>query len=331
LNNWVTRPLIDGSGTIYGVGSVNPGDYNWQYILFAINANGVEKWSLNLGWAPSWNILGNNGQIILGTYGHVAGVSPAGQLLWSTPLTGAFYAPVMASNSQIIIDERYALTDSSNVVHYYGRIVGLDSTGNRVWSSPGVEATTISQPMAIGQNGIIYAPWGTYMRRFTLDGSELPSVDLGGSITASPVISSTGIIYVSVAGALVALDPGTNLPKWRYTVADNGFLGPALGPDGSIYCVWTSHGLIALTQEGTLSWLCPMQSICASGAPLVDAAGTIYFSQCVEIVAVDPTGHTKWTLSNGYNGGGVGENFALGPDGRIYIFSGGGTVYAQGQ
>jgi outer membrane protein assembly factor BamB len=153
---------------------------------------------------------------------------------------------------------------------------------------------------------------------------------------SSLAVDDSGTIYVAtrLPASLYALNPNNTL-KWSYTYPDSDDIGieaaPAVGPDGSVYCIVNTIGLVALDSNGAFQW--------SNGdncgwygwpTPSVLADGTIVIAgdPGQGIIAFNSNGTKKWQRldieSPGYFAG-VAVSEAKGV---VYTARSGGKMYA---
>lgn len=143
---------------------------------------------------------------------------------------------------------------------------------------------------------------------------------------SSPVISSTGTIYIGDQGKdLWALDPFGN-PKWSFHTGGNiRYSTPAVRANGSILVGSADGRLYAVNSQGFLLW-----TFATGGAvktsPAVAPDGTIYFgSDDGKLWALFPSGQLKWSFAAQDT---IRSSPAVGPDGTVYFGSNDGVIRA---
>jgi outer membrane protein assembly factor BamB len=172
--------------------------------------------------------------------GNMIGKFEAGNSLWSTPVTDGktiyvssmdhyVYAIDPANlNQPIWKKELDASITASPVVKdgilYVGTIGGtvyaLDAeTGNIIWQQPfeggiadqvTLEGDRLYFGIAANQTGTIYALNAS-------DGSTVWSFDAGGTVTASPLVTDSMVVFVTETGNVRALDLDAK-PLWTQTI-----------------------------------------------------------------------------------------------------------------
>ena len=155
---------------------------------------------------------------------------------------------------------------------------------------------------------------------------------------SSLAVDAAGVIYVgtTLPATLFAINPNGTL-KWSYTHPNSESIGieapPAVGPDGSVYCIVNTVGLVALDKNGVFQWSrndnsgnygWPTPSVLADGTIVI--AGDPWGDP---IVAYDPDGSTKWERADIGGPGGYFSGIAVSADqGTVYTAREGGTMYA---
>ena len=94
----------------------------------------------------------------------------------------------------------------------------------------------------------------------TVDGHVIWEFEFeGGQNYSSLAVDNDGIIYIAtiLPASVYALRPDKTV-KWLYTYPDSEDIGieapPAIGPDGSVYCIVNTVGLVALSSDGKFKW-----------------------------------------------------------------------------
>ena len=173
-----SAPSIDSNGVIY-VGSV---DGN----LYAVNANGVEKWAYSTGQEiESSPAIGNDGTIYVGSdNGLIYALNPNdGTPKWIYTTGGAVQSsPAIDSGGNIYIgsddNSLYAINSSGTKLWSY-------ATGGAVQSSP-----------AISNDGTIYfGSNDNNLYALNTSGIKVWSYTSGGPVQSSPAIGNDGTIY----------------------------------------------------------------------------------------------------------------------------------------
>ncbi len=152
-------------------------------------------------------------------------------------------------------------------------------------------------PLAMDADGnLYYQAEGNSVPRLislTSTGQHRWDIPSNGSLTAAPVISPDGVIYlVSPEGLTARNSQGVEL--WSYPVASGVFSAPALGADGMIHVVATPGHLLAVRPDGILAWDRDVKAEVA-GTPAIGSDGTIYFGDAQgRFHALNADGSQRW-------------------------------------
>jgi len=155
---------------------------------------------------------------------------------------------------------------------------------------------------------------------------------------SSLAVDGNGTIYIGtrLPATLYALHPNGNL-KWAYTYPNSSLIGieapPAIGPDGSVYCIVNTVGLVALNSNGAFQWSngdnsgdygWPTPCVLSNGTIII--AGDQYSSG---IIAYNPNGVKKWERLDIGGPGGFFPGVAVSEQkGIVYTARSGGKMYA---
>jgi hypothetical protein len=189
-----SSPAIGADGTIY-VGSFDDN-------LYAINADGSQKWSFTTGsYVESCPVIGADGTIYVGSFDdNLYAVNPDGSQKWSFT-TGSYVgsSPAIGADGTIYAgscdDKLYAINPDGSQKWSF-------TTGDWVVSSP-----------AIGADGTIYiGSRDNNLYAINPDGSQKWSFTTGRVVFSSPAIGADGTIYVgSRDNNLYAITEGCDL------------------------------------------------------------------------------------------------------------------------
>jgi outer membrane protein assembly factor BamB len=210
--------------------------------------------------------------------------------------------------------------------------VALPSTSHIRWRHPG--GGQLITPPVVAADGTIYvgSPTGELLA-ISSRGSLKWSRSVGGLFHQAAAIGSNGVVYVvsqeqqsgSGVAVLSAVSPAGEI-EWAFVLTPTSgtsadFSPPTIGPEGNIY-VSGGMGLSAVSPNGALLWAFASDGYGSDRAPAVGADGTIYYApvkaraQSPTFVAVDATGHEKWSLDTGFVE--VGGGPSLSPGGTLY-------------
>lgn len=142
---------------------------------------------------------------------------------------------------------------------------------------------------------------------------EIYTLDTGGPIHSSPMISPNGDIYIgSTDGYLYAMNKNGSL-KWK--IKTNGFINSSIVGDTiindsgleefRIYAYSEDKYLYSIDESGNLLWKLLVGN-CSLSAPAIAADHTIYMASqstnvdTAKIMAISPQGEELWTFANWY-------------------------------
>ena len=265
--------------------------------LYAINPDGTEKWSYQVGDGPVYSQSGTD------EYSGTKGI---------------LSSPAIGDNGLI-----YFTSLSDKIICLY-----LDGTKKweydidtsiDIWSSPLVdEDGTIYVGSHDDFHGKIYA--------VDEDGNLLYRFEGNGDICSSPAMDDNGVIYFgSGSGHVYAFYASTGTLKWKYGFDDIGdkaaFIdsSPAIGPDGTIYVGSTLEGKVyAIDKNGDYKWHIKLGESKDTWSSPAIFEGVVYIgSDNGYVYAVDAeTGEIIWEKHIAYS---VGGSFVVGAEGTIYI------------
>lgn len=140
------------------------------------------------------------------------------------------------------------------------------------------------------------------------------SVELGGTITAAPAVSSDGTIYVGCTdNKLYAVSSDGDI-KWTFEAGHQMF-APSIGSDGTIYIGSVDDNLYAVNPDGSQKWSVDLGG--NATCPAIGGDGTIYVRSNYgeNICAINPDGTKKWDIRIAISGV---TNPVIGIDGTIY-------------
>ena len=210
------------------------------------------------------------------------------------------------------------VTDSSGTYSFYIPYAdGITQTNLQITATFAGNSSSSSVTNALTANGLT-----SINKNFVLDNRVLGAVartlDLGGSIIGTPVIGSSGIIYVGSTAGVHAINPDGS-ERWRYsTRRPNSQV--RLVPDQSIVFS-DGSSVIKLRTDGTQDWL----AVGRADVLAIASNGTIYTRTRTQTIngisfnltALSSTGSLDWlsdvpTEPNA---------FAIAPDGGLITVS----------
>ncbi|MEM2419309.1 MAG: PQQ-binding-like beta-propeller repeat protein [Candidatus Hadarchaeales archaeon] len=138
-------------------------------------------------------------------------------------------------------------------------------------------------------------------------------ISVGQIVRFSPIIDSSGTVFVASRDGLAAIGPDNTL---RWTCPSGGeevWTSPALGGDGTIYFACGSR-LYALSPDGTQRWVFNAENLIVS-CPVVGPDGTVYFGTFDNwTYALTPRGNRKWRIA-----GAMFQGAAVDNEGILYF------------
>lgn len=296
-------PVIAADGTVY-LGS-QAGK------LFAIDATGVERWTLDVQSRMNGAaVIGRDGTIFIGANDALMrAISPDGTILRSVLTKGSIsFSPVI---------------DDDQIVYFFG-----DDVGAYGWSATSLfdlDAGCVGE-LSISF-GRLYEDCGYYPSSPPERDSFAFHQEWFGGIFE---VDGRSFHLTSGAGTFTAYD-ASDVKLWsvRMPVLDAGEYwihrpSWAAAEDGSLRV--TQDNRVYSVDPNGIRWMITLDCPCITTRPLVDAVGTTYFGAEDGIVrAVDANGQLLWSLSTG---GPVRSSPAMAADGTLYIGSNDGNLYA---
>lgn len=313
---------IGSDGTIYfGVKNSN--------YLYAVYANGTEKWKLPVASQVYSVAIGNDGTIYAGSGGSsqylfaIIDNGTNGILKWTYSAGGSVRGIAIGSDGTLYFGSQVAASG-------YKLNALMDNGTNCVLKWVFLTNGTIYGTPAIGSDGTIYIACNDQNIYALVDNGTSYilkwSYLTGGLIQASPSIGADGTIYIGTADNKIyaLIDNGTQaVLKWTYTTGGaitNSAV--AIASDGTLYVGSLDNKVYALFDNGNqavLKWIYPTGGIVVSSA-VMGADGTAYIgSNDGNVYALKPDGSLKWK----YTIGGSIFNLVIAQNGAIYV---GGNV-----
>jgi outer membrane protein assembly factor BamB len=187
-------------------------------------------------------------------------------------------------------------------------------TGGRIRSFP-----------AVGWDGSVYVlSDDRFLYALTPGGEQRWRYYLEERLTDCFAIGYDGMIYVGYkTGELIAVH-GYGQKVWQYDTGGTLHYSPAIRSDGGI-CLATDEGdFFVISHTGALLWKRALGGA-PSSPPAADVDNSLYIPlKTGELVALQPWGDVKWRLRLS----GTPAAPAIGGDGRIYVGTAAGYLYA---
>jgi outer membrane protein assembly factor BamB len=297
--------------------------------LYTLDANGVLLWSYDTN-SPflSAPTIGADGTLYVGNEDKkLYAVDVNGHVRWTHTTDGFVYSSP-------------AVSPDGNTVYFGsqdGLLYALGRDSSELWTfetqGSGVVGGSILASPAVGADGTVYIGGFTDSNLYAIEPNDGSlkwscSFDAGGALFASPVVGTDGTIYQTLLydPNLYAIEPNGGSVVWSLKVGIemhlppppvagdlDSWTQPVLGPDGTIYAVFT--GPCAPTDiwwdNEWVPWLC--------------------------LAAIDPNGSMKWSRGLGASGsytltvGSKGVVYAAGSDGYLCAIDANGGDVARYQ
>ncbi len=173
-------------------------------------------------------------------------------------------------------------------------LYALDLNGSLLWKFPTKRALW-SQPVSDGQH--VYQASMDH-RIYAIDlnnGSEIWSVDLGGAVLYSPILSEDGVLYVSsLARNLVALNTTDGSVLWERNFESDLWTQPALA-NGNLFFGDTKGLVFAVSAaDGSDVWSQAINEP-VLGRPTEITEGIIFPTENGSLIAVNFKGERLWS------------------------------------
>jgi outer membrane protein assembly factor BamB len=245
-------------------------------------------------------------------------------------------SPIVGSDSIV-----YQITENALI---NDGLKAIKPDGSLKWTS----SCTGRAAAALSPNGAqIYATssiFGDVVALNTQNGSQIWKYEFPGDLSYSSLaVDDNGIIYFGTRSpaSLYALNPDGIL-KWKYTHPNSDYIGieapPAIGPDGSVYCIINTIGLVTLDKNGNFKWSngenCgdygwPTPCVLSDGTIIIAGSESHGMYGYDKIIAFNPDGTKKWQR------GDIGEQHGYFPgvavsndESTIFLARSGGMMYA---
>lgn len=301
--------------------------------LYALTASGQLRWRRFLGQrrgGPKVSkvkvyatpLIGPSGNLYIGSdSNHFWSFDPEGRLRFKIPTEGnADTGTSWSSAGQVHFcagRHLYAVTPEGEVRWRYEAF-------GKLYTTP-----------AVGADGTVYVgSQDDHVYAVGAEGALRWSFRAGGDVDSSPLVAEGGLLYVGADdGHVHALGPDGAL-RWSRPVYGYVRAPLALGLDGSVIAgvFGPKPRLVALDpRDGSERWsfavsVADSAEIGVMSAPLVDAAGQIYFGAHDDhLYAITAQGQLRWAFAVA---GDVDSAPILSPDGSVIFGSDDGHLYA---
>jgi peptide/nickel transport system permease protein len=209
--------------------------------------------------------------------------------------------PVMVGALVLFISGSLYLYQTRIANRFNPSLANLSIPGGQIWAADRID------------------PWGTaYFNSIgPAEAKLLWQMNDFTGLSGTPVVSSTGTIYVAgLDSKLIALNPDGTI-RWQVDTPEVPLGSLALGRDGTIYVPSTKGGLSAFSTDGVFLWAFATD---AAGKPthgaIVAPTGNIYYLLETPIgdtlIALSPSGQLVWSMKPGTYGANTG--LRLSPD-----------------
>jgi hypothetical protein len=161
------------------------------------------------------------------------------------------------------------------------------------WGEPGARFSTIPAVASDHTCAVVaYTGYDENERLLAFDSAGVLrwQARLGDGYCPSPIIDDAGVIYAVAPDSILAFAPDGAV-LWGLPATGSARPALALGADNTVYAA--CNDTLRAIQSGTERWRCPLAGT-AKTRPVVGSDGTIYVQTSTELVAIAPTGSTKW-------------------------------------
>ena len=214
-----TSPAVGKDGTIYVQAVDN---------LFAVDANGNQKWVFQVSGEDSSPAVGPDGTIYVGSLLSLYAINPDGTKKWvfDTEGFGIQSSPTVGADGTV-----YILGGSD------GNLYALNPDGSKKWAFK-TGSGSPSSP-AIGSGGVVYVGSGDKnIYAINPNGTQKWAFRTGDLVESSPAIVSDGTVYVgsndnhlyAINGSSAGL-AHTGWPMFHRDLRHTGFSGVSPSPD----------------------------------------------------------------------------------------------------
>lgn len=281
--------VIDSNGTIYAASNG----------LFALNNDGVMKWSLwsDSRWVTSAPALGAGDRIYVIREESLYAITPEGEIEWSREINTPRWsrrdqsAPVVGRDGTVYVTGAKPWHDREP-----GLLFAFEPDGTLKWT---FQSKDIWRTPALDEKGTIY-----------LVGTEgLYAVDKKGRLRwvydtqnfrsySTPAVSSDHVIYFGLDSYLFAIGPDGKF-KWRFETGNAVRSSPAIDDKGNIWFGSSDGKLYCVDRQGTLVGAWPIEGA-RYATPLIARHGEIYLrdSRSIQVLrGPNGPGNCPWPMA----------------------------------
>jgi len=309
------QAVVDAAGNVY------VGSHDGQ--LYALTSHGTLRWKRFLEDRVYSTALLHDGTLYVGSDANTFHAIRAsdGEILWR-----------IATDDDA---DSGAVLGAGDVIHFAsGRhLYAVSPSGEVRWRFEAREK--IYSTPAVDEDGTLYVgSQDDHVYAVAVDGRMRWSYRTHDDVDSSPVIGDDGTIYCGSDDRRVYALTRDGELRWSTDVEGYVRAPVALGTDGSVLAAvyGPRPRLVSLdAATGDVRWYFPVTVADSSevgihSGPLVDREGHVYFGAHDDYVySVEPTGDLRWILETA---GDVDAPPALAPDGRLYVGSDDGRLYA---
>ena len=260
-------PTVDTDGTLYfgiqpPVANVNS-DSIPEHSLFAVDTEGLEKWSLPLGEISGSPAIAEDGTLYVASSQIEVSGTPA-----QISIQHAVHAINPDSTAQWSYTTDTAVTSSLAIDHhgrlYFGtedgQVHAIDAHRQLLWSY--ATGAAIHSSPAIDADGRVYIGSSDgYLYALNSDPEATERLiwryETGAAVNASPILGHDVLYVGSDSGYVYALDLDPNAVErlvWRFFAHGTVDAAPALGANGTIYFGSGDDHVYAVNSDGQLQW-----------------------------------------------------------------------------
>ena len=231
-----STPAIGTNGVIYFSGGNGK--------LYAVDSTGHQLWRTNTAGAAA--ALAGDGTIYIAAGDGVHALNLDGSERWNFPVNGAALAtPALGADGALYFG-------AANV----GRFYALNPSGTPRWSVPLSSGVGVASA-AIGNGGNIFI--GTTDGKFyslSPGGATNWMVVLGGQISATPLVTADGMVYVPCGNKNLYAVTDAGAIRWQFPVGSGSLISCGISATGNILFVGDNklYVLEASAQLASTAW-----------------------------------------------------------------------------